>query len=249
MSNTSTTNKKEIKTTSEDGAAPTESSRLAWLKQQYPNLQWGIEMEVEGLDTFYHAFGFGSRFPKPVIGNLDLGTDMSVEGMGGPTLKNNSRMNITGRGYEFRTRLPWTEFPTPEVQFVVQALKTQQVWINGCCGLHIHFSGVLMSLAQVQQLREKLLKHIKGVWYKRRTYCKADSLLTAHHSGVSIRRMVNGKDSLIITGSTPAERIAQYSFVDWAEARVFNMSSSFRGIHQSWQRVINALYEVMVSPH
>lgn len=228
------------------GGANEKTQRLNSLREKYPLLRWGIELEVAGQHGWISKhLSNAPTLPTRVVGNLELGRDTSPEGGGGPMLKSNRRVDVYGRGYEFRTITPWEEFPILEINYIVELLKTQEIWINELCGMHIHFSGVQMTLAQVQLLRAKLLKHRQGIWRARRHYCTDEKDLTEHYSAVSVRRMVCSGDSLIITVNTPKSRIALYNTADWLEVRVFNMSSSFRGIYQSWQRVINALYEIM----
>lgn len=238
----------------------TENIKYEELRSRFPTVKWGIEMEWEG-----HAGlslpGYNAAARDKGL-NLQLGTDHSVIGAGGPrTRKSKSRLNISGKGYELRTNLPWQVFPAQEIRHGLTVIH-ENGWINRRCGLHIHESGIPLTAEELRMFRHLLQKQAGGIWKARAHYCpfRPDACPTEvfsneHHAAVPVRKMSSpaqhsptqgqwdefGGWTTWLTSGMPAT-------ADHIEIRIFNMSSNFRGIHQAWVRVVNLLHQIKITP-
>lgn len=222
---------------------------------RFPDIKWGIEMEWENGTPGLYIKG---NCDETGVSNLFLGTDLSVENGGGPKTKfSRLRLKVKGVGREFRTIRPWQQFPEREVKFALQCIR-QYGWINKLCGLHFHTSGIPLTKEEYIQYVNLLQKQSAGIWEARANYCNFPDLLysfmSSHHDAVPVL-------SIIQQGVTLPHAIKRRynaflghlttptgALVDHFETRVFNMSTSFRGIHQSWVRIVNLLYKIKIEP-
>lgn len=225
------------------------------LKARFPAMLCGLEMEYEQPYQDRQEVNHLLALRKL---NLELGTDLSTKGEGGPKRpywKPNTgmtrRIAISGDGYEFRTKEPWVYFPGEEVKFVVQHIRSNG-WVNRKCGIHYHVSGVPLNLDEYTYFLEILQKQKDGIWLSRASYCPFPStpgFQTAHHSAVQVREMAIPKPIHHRNGYGETffvEHSKEPEVTNRIEVRIFNMSPTFRGIHQSWVRVVNALYKTKI---